>query len=149
LRYPTLLEGEAPRLRVYPVETVVSEKFEAMVSRAMLNSRMKDYFDIWLIAKTFEMSGATLREAVERTFERRGTDMPAGPPVGLSSAFSDDEQHRRQWEAFRSRLDMETPELEDAVSACARLLIPVSESLHGGRPLNSHWPPGGPWTPVP
>ena len=76
--YPILLDDPAPRLRAYPVETVVAEKFEALVSLGIANSRLKDFYDLWSIAQIFEFRHSVLREAVSRTFERRGTMMPRG-----------------------------------------------------------------------
>jgi Nucleotidyl transferase AbiEii toxin, Type IV TA system len=87
INYPTLLDGPAPYLRAYPAETVVAEKFEALVSLGLANSRMKDFYDLWLISRTFSFTDAGLGEAIRRTFERRRTDLPADVPTGLSDAF--------------------------------------------------------------
>ena len=78
--YPTLLDAPAPHLRVYPVETVVAEKFEAMVTLGIANTRLKDFYDLWLIAQTFKFGRSTLSDAVQRTFERRRTALPADIP---------------------------------------------------------------------
>jgi hypothetical protein len=67
--YPTLLnDTKGPRLKGYPRESIVSEKFHAMIRRAQLNSRFKDYYDIWLIAENFEFDSQSLRKAIEKTF---------------------------------------------------------------------------------
>ena len=71
--YPTILNFPAPRLRMYPRETVVAEKLEAMVFLGTVNSRMKDFYDIWLLARQFEFSGTDLAVAIARTFAKRGT----------------------------------------------------------------------------
>jgi hypothetical protein len=84
--YPTLLDNPASRLKAYPVETVVAEKFEALVTLGIANSRMKDFYDLWLIARAFEFRLAVLTQAVQRTFERRGTKLPVGTPVGLTNS---------------------------------------------------------------
>src|SRR5258708_10794068 len=86
--YPTLLDAPAPHLRAYPVETVVAEKFEALVTLGMANSRLKDFYDLWLIARTFELRESVVVDAVRRTFERRETALPTGAPVGLSDEFA-------------------------------------------------------------
>ena len=86
--YPTLLDAPAPHLRAYPVETVVAEKFEALVMLGMANSRLKDFYDLWLIAQTFEFRQSVLVDAVQRTFERRGTALPLDMPVGLTDEFA-------------------------------------------------------------
>ena len=82
--YLALLDAPAPHLRAYPVETVVAEKFEALVTLGMANSRLKDFYDLWVISRTFEFRRPALVQAVQRTFERRGTVLPSGIPVGLT-----------------------------------------------------------------
>jgi hypothetical protein len=99
--YPTLLGNPAPHLRAYPVETVVAEKFEALTTLGIANSRLKDFYDLWLIAQTFELRQAALIQAVHRTFERRGTRLPLDTPAGLSDAFVT--AWDRQWSAFLRR----------------------------------------------
>lgn len=89
LEYPTLLGGSTPRVRAYPIETVVAEKVEAIVKLGMANSRMKDYYDLWLIAGAFAFDGSVLMRALTATFERRGTDLPADDPVGLTRQFAE------------------------------------------------------------
>jgi hypothetical protein len=88
IAYPTLLDAPAPHLRAYPVETVVAEKFEALVALGIVNTRIKDFYDLWLIAQTFRLERAILADAVTRTFARRQTDRPVGIPPGLSDAFA-------------------------------------------------------------
>ena len=99
--YPTLLDAPAPHLRAYPVETVVAEKFEALVTLGVANSRLKDFYDLWVISRTFELRRAVLVEAVQRTFERRGTGLPSDTPVGLTDEFA--EAWASQWRAFLGR----------------------------------------------
>ena len=99
--YPTLLDAPAPHLRAYPVETVVAEKFEALVTLGVANSRLKDFYDLWVISRTFELRRAVLVEAVQRTFERRGTVLPSDTPVGLTDEFA--EAWASQWRAFLGR----------------------------------------------
>jgi hypothetical protein len=82
--YPPLLDAPAPRLRAYPVTTVVAEKFQALVQLGIANSRLKDFYDLWLIAQTFEFDRASLAEAVRQTFARRETMLPTEKPIGLS-----------------------------------------------------------------
>lgn len=72
--YPTLLGSTAPRLLTYPRKTVVAEKLEAMVKLGIANSRMKDFYDMEVLSRTFSFGGKSLREAIHNTFERRGTE---------------------------------------------------------------------------
>ena len=85
--YPTVLELPAPRLRMYPRETVVAEKFEAMVHLGTLNSRMKDFFDLWLVASQFDFNGSDLAKAIEKTFAHRGTPLE-WEPIALTATFT-------------------------------------------------------------
>jgi len=96
-----LLDNPAPHLRAYPVETVVAEKFEALTTLGMANSRLKDFYDLWLIAQTFELRQSTLIEAVQRTFDRRGTALPLDTPVGLTDEFA--AAWATQWRTFLGR----------------------------------------------
>jgi len=75
--YPTLLDFPAPRLKGYPRETAIAEKFEAMIKLGTLNSRMKDFYDIWLLSRQFDFDGPTLAQAVTATFANRGTALKA------------------------------------------------------------------------
>jgi len=86
--YPTLLELPPPVVRAYPVETVVAEKYEALVDLGSTNSRMKDFYDLWMLARTMAFDGEPLSTAIERTFALRGTALPHGIPVGLTAAWA-------------------------------------------------------------
>ncbi|HYN78669.1 MAG TPA: nucleotidyl transferase AbiEii/AbiGii toxin family protein, partial [Lamprocystis sp. (in: g-proteobacteria)] len=102
--YPTLLPDlPAPRLRAYPRETVVAEKLEALVGLGIANSRMKDYFDLWILASHADFDGGTLAQAIRATFERRATRIPEGIPFGLTDEFSQEPQKQTQWRAFLTR----------------------------------------------
>ena len=94
----------APRLATYPVESVVSEKFEAMVKLGIANSRMKDLYDIWLLEKTYRFDGDGLARAIAATFARRGTPIPAELPDALTRAFGEDPAKIAQWAAFTKEL---------------------------------------------
>ncbi len=142
--YPTLLDSPAPHLRVYPVETVVAEKFEALVSLGIANSRMKDFYDLWLISQTFELRHSVLSEAVRRTFARRGTELPMMAPVGLTKEFA--ETWSVQWRAFlgRDRMAAAPIALEVTVSDLRAFLMPLVMASD----LDDVWPSGGPWSSV-
>ena len=101
ITYPVLLDSPAPMIRAYPPETVVAEKFHAIVANGIANSRLKDYYDLWQISRTFEFRCAVLRNAIRKTFECRGTKPPIGMPVGLTLAYA--AVWGAQWEAFQRR----------------------------------------------
>jgi len=114
--YPVLLEGlPAPTLRVYPRYTVIAEKFEAIVSLGMTNSRMKDFFDLWVLARNSELELATLRDAITATFNRRGTALPTTIATGLSDEFAADGGKQTQWRAFIAKNRLKAPPLREVV----------------------------------
>lgn len=106
---PVLLDMPSPHLRAYPPETVIAEKFHAMVVLGMANSRMKDYYDVWMLTSAFEFDRERLRRAIVATFARRDTAMPALLPEGLSDDFAADPGKLRQWQAFVQNLSGPTP----------------------------------------
>ncbi len=124
--YPTLLDLPAPRLRMYPPETVVAEKLEAMVSLGITNSRMKDYYDTWLLLDQFELKDEKLAAAIRATFERRGTSAPQGIPLGLSEEFAQDSGKQAQWAGFLKRSNLAPSiDLPAVVNAIRQRLLPL------------------------
>ena len=95
---PTILDFPAPRLLCYSRESAIAEKFEAMVKLGTMNSRMKDFYDIWALSRQFEFNGPELAEAIRLTFERRGTALPSAVDA-FTGPFVSDKQV--QWSAFR------------------------------------------------
>lgn len=128
--YPLLLDDmPAARLRVYPRHAVVAEKLQAVVSLGMLNSRLKDYFDLWVLTRHGGLDPAVLGLAIAATFERRATPLPRDIPLGLSEEFSTDEQKVRQWQAFLRKNDLQAPTLPEVVASLRQELLPVLASL--------------------
>ena len=144
---PSLLDVDAPRVRAYPRETVVAEKVQAMVQFGIANSRMKDYYDVWYLARTFAFDGETLARAIARTFERRGTPLPPDVPMALSPTFSQDPTKQRQWKAFLAKGRLIAPDLKTVVGQLASFVLPPVRSTAGGRPFTASWDVGGPWQP--
>lgn len=106
--YPTLIvDVPAPTLRAYPKATVVAEKVHAITVLGMTNSRMKDFFDLWVLLHDATLDRSELRRAIAATFARRQTPLPEATPLGLSAAFANDAAKQVQWRAFlkRNRLD--------------------------------------------
>lgn len=125
---PVLLDLPAPRLRAYPPETVIAEKLHAMVVLGLANSRMKDYYDVWMLTRTFEFEAERLRQAVSATFERRRTPVPTKVPEGLGEAFARDAGKQRQWAAFAGNLSARAPALADVVRDLRAALAPLFEA---------------------
>jgi predicted nucleotidyltransferase component of viral defense system len=113
---PVLLDMPSPHLRAYPPETVIAEKLHAMVVLGRANSRMKDYYDVWMLTGAFEIDPDRLRLAIAATFARRSTAIPVEAPDGLSDAFASDPAKQRQWDAFARNLSGATPEFRLVVS---------------------------------
>jgi predicted nucleotidyltransferase component of viral defense system len=145
VRYPTLLEFPPPVLAAYPKETVVAEKLEALTALGILNSRMKDYYDLALLSRIFPFDGRLLADAIRATFQHRDTRIEADP-VGLSDAFYADPARAAQWRAFlrRSRLP-EDDGLNALVSEVRRFVAPPLSATASEKPFNSIWPAAGPW----
>jgi hypothetical protein len=138
-----------PWLKAYPPETVLAEKFQAMTVLGIANSRMKDFFDVWVIANTFAFEGTVLAEAIAATFTRRETEPPAEPPLALSASFADAKQ--AQWTAFLRRTDIAlAPEpFPDIQTQIAALMMPPAQAVATARRFDQRWQPGGPWRNVP
>lgn len=144
--FPSLLDLPRPRLRMYRPETVVAEKLEAMVQLGIANSRMKDFFDLWHLARRFAFDGPVLADAVRATFARRGTVLPEAVPVALSDDFARDPSKLSQWTAFRRRAKLEEPaDLATVQRVIGPFLLPLIEAARQGT-SPGQWSVGGPWT---
>lgn len=146
--YPTLLDDlAAPSLRAYPIYTVIAEKFHAMAVLGMNNTRMKDFFDLAVIARTSELDGDTLASALQATFERRATTTPDTSPVALTPAFATDPAKMKQWRAFLSKAGLKDQALADVAALIGDLLrLPMRAAAKGAR-IEAVWnPAAGQWT---
>jgi predicted nucleotidyltransferase component of viral defense system len=147
MNYPTILDFPAPQLRGYSRESTIAEKFEAMVKLGILNSRMKDFFDIWLMSRQFDFDGTILAEAITKTFSTRGTKIPA-EALALTDAFTEDATKATQWRGFvrRNRLSEAPKDLGEVIVSIGAFLKPISESLAAGHVFKSIWKAPGPWS---
>lgn len=123
---PTILpDSTAPKVKVYPPETIVAEKLHAMVKLGIANSRMKDFFDVWLLALRHRFDEQLVAKAVARTFERRETTIPE-EPFALTEEFYADRVKRAQWKAFLTKSGVDAPErFEDVGGVLRAFLRPV------------------------
>jgi hypothetical protein len=147
LDYPTLLDLPAPVLHAYPRETVVAEKLEALTKLGLLNSRMKDYYDLALLSRMYPFTGELLVAAISATFRHRGTPIEA-EPVGLSEAYYEDPARALQWRAFvrRSRFSEQRNDLKQLVHEVRHFAHPLLLAAAGNQTFPVDWPAGGPWT---
>lgn len=140
--YPTLLgDFPAPTLWVYPVYTVIAEKYQAMVMLGRANSRMKDFFDLTVIARRTELDGAALAAAIAATFARRQTALPAERPLALTKQFSEDAAKLRQWRAFLNKNRIKAASLGEIVALLDDLLWPPTEVAKTGSQATATWRP--------
>jgi hypothetical protein len=148
LDFPTLLVNmPSPNVLAYPTETIVAEKFEAMVDLGRSNSRMKDFTDLAMAARRVAFDGDSLVAAIRATFRRRQTPLPDGEIVALTEAFVGDERAQANWHAFAGRSQLRGFEsLAHVVAELRAFLLPPLEHARTGEPFTAHWKPGGPWT---
>ena len=140
--YPTLLNDfKAPTLRVYPVYTVIAEKYQAMVMLGQANSRLKDFFDLAVIAWRTELDGATLAAAITATFARRQTALPTQRPLALTKQFSGDAAKLRQWQAFLNKNRIDAASLGDTVALLDDLLWPPTQVAVASSQATATWRP--------
>lgn len=141
---PPVLDFSAPKISCYSRESAIAEKYEAIVALGDINSRMKDFYDIWLLARQYEFKSEILSKAISLTFEKRNTDIKLGV-----EAFSDRfvASKQAQWEAFRRRLMQESIpyEFSEIVMQIKAFLLPITESIVTKTYCQQQWPPTGPW----
>ncbi len=158
ITFPTLIGSPAPRLRGYSRESVIAEKYHIMFDRGMLNSRLKDYYDVWLLIRQYDFDGKTIAQAIQHTFKKRGAslaersseDLDKGAhagPIDILRNFSEDASKASQWRVYlrNNRLDDAPGELKEAVKAITEYLGPITMALAGGRTFNRTWKAPGPW----
>jgi len=100
ITYPQLLDYGSPKLLGYTLESLIAEKYQAMVDLELANTRMKDFYDVWMLIRKHPFEEQTLARAIAATFERRRTPVPDEPPLALTDAFSRSDQKKQQWRAF-------------------------------------------------
>ncbi len=148
-RFPGLLDLPTADLAIYPRESVVSEKLEAMVKLGIANSRMKDFYDIWALSQGFEFNGRTLSSAIRATFRRRKTILPVETPLALTDEFAGDAAKQTQWRAFigRGAFRIREGNFLVVVRALNAFLMPPLVASREARAFEQYWPPQGPWKP--
>ena len=141
-----LPDFQAPKLRVYPRYTVAAENLEAITALGIANSRMKDFFDLWILTHYTEFDGETLQRAIRATFDRRRTELPSGVPFGLTDEFAQVTQKQTQWQAFLGKSRLQALELKVLVAVLRDFLLPPIAAANADNRFPQFWPAGGPWT---
>jgi predicted nucleotidyltransferase component of viral defense system len=146
--FPQILEFTQPHIRAYSRYTVVAEKLQAAVELGLANSRLKDFFDLYVLSSQLDFDGPGLVAATRATFDRREVAIPQGPPVALSPRFSEDAGKLAQWKGFlrRSRVRVQVPALPAVIDAVAQFALEPLEAARLGEDFRKTWRQGGPWT---
>ena len=141
INYPVILDFPKPHLNGYPQESVISEKFEAMIKLGLLNSRMKDFYDIWLMTRQFEFKGANIAIAIKKTFNNRKTDIPKKKPLFADEIYDEKSDRQMLWSAFLKKGDMQhTPKtLSETAKTIERFLLEPILSLNGNVAFDKTW----------
>ena len=147
VKYPTLLDAPAPEIRAYPPEAVVAEKLHTLVVLGERTSRIKDLYDLFVLAGQFAFDGVTLARAIAGTFERRKTKIDSSIPAGLALRFYSDAARAAQWRAYLDRNNLlgAPREFEQTGERLQAFLGPVWAALGAGEEFANAWRPGGPW----
>lgn len=145
--FPTLLEFPAPHIRACPRETVVAEKLQAMVYLGIANSRMKDFYDLYVLSDDFDFEGPLLVRAIKATFKRRKTGLPPEPPLALTDEFARDATKVTQWNAFirKGSLQESAASFPEVLSRLRDFLLTPLMAASQRTSLPVRWPAGGPW----
>ena len=147
IEFPVLLDFPSPKILVYSLESAVAEKFEAIVKLNFVTSRMKDFFDLWILCTNYKFDGKSLTLAVKNTFERRKTPIPPENPVALSLLFVKNVEKQEQWKAFLNRgISKEKHcSLEETIKKLQNFLLPVLDCLRSMKAFQKSWSPEKGW----
>lgn len=147
ITYPTLLDMPAPTILAYSHEVVIAEKLHAMVVHGITNSRMKDYFDIYILTQQFTFDGKMLSDAIKATFARRSTPIPTDIPIAMTTSFVNHPEKAIQWKAFlkRSRLAESSFLLADVINAICEFLLPVLAAITQNKNFTAQWNVSDKW----
>ncbi|NOZ64448.1 MAG: nucleotidyl transferase AbiEii/AbiGii toxin family protein [Caldiserica bacterium] len=146
IEFPTLLGEEPPKLKVYSIESLISEKFEAMVKLAMANSRMKDFYDVHALSLNHNFRGNRLKKAIESTFQKRKTSLPENPLI-FRPEFHRDTGRQKQWTAFlrKLRLSDVNQEFSQIMERVTAFLKPIVISIKDRTRMDKLWDPTTGW----
>ncbi len=145
--FPAIFAEQGPIIRSYSPETVIAEKFNAMVVLGMANSRMKDYYDIWMLSQSFTFNSSILGEAIQQTFLKRQNALPEFEPVALSDDFINNRDKKTQWKGFlkkQTRINS-APDLEQIVLCLRKFILPIISNLHSETVVTKQWHSGNGW----
>ncbi|MEW6622350.1 MAG: nucleotidyl transferase AbiEii/AbiGii toxin family protein [Bacillota bacterium] len=128
VKYPALLDFENPEINAYSFDSVIAEKFEAIVSLSLLNSRMKDFYDIYELLNKRNFDGRVLQEAIFQTFQRRGTRIEKDLMI-FSDDFANDSSRNKQWKLFLKKIGKEEKEFVEVIKEIFRFIKPIYNAM--------------------
>jgi len=138
MEYPTLLDHQAPKIQAYSIESVIAEKFQAIVSLGKANSRMKDFYDIYVLSGSFDFESETLQEALKETFTNRKTKFES--IVAFEPGFTSDAYRKRMWTSFlKAKNIMVSLDFEFVVMNIKSFLTPIIEVIQAESQLRRKW----------
>ena len=145
--FPTILDFPKPCLKGYPPESVISEKFEAMVKLGLLNSRMKDFYDIWLMTRKFDFNGMNLTESLKRTFHHRKTELPHKRPLFAEEIYDEKSDRQRLWSVFlrKNEISHAPVKLSVTVKVIEKFLLKPLDAIHKNLAFKQTWHAAGKW----
>ena len=142
MEYPSLLEMEQPVIQAYSIESVIAEKFEAMIFLAEFNSRMKDFYDICSLANLYDFEGAVLQSAITSTFMQRKTKLLVEPAI-FTEEYKVSEEKNRQWDAFKRRIASTNEwSFEDVIVILVTFLQPIYDAVVQKQTFEKSWDAG-------
>lgn len=147
IEYPSLLDTENPKVQAYTLESAIAEKYQTMINLDLMNSRMKDFYDICFLSQHISFNSDLLQHAIQLTFNRRKTAIPLELPIVFTPKFYENENTLQQWKAFRRKLDLKDipAKLQTAIYQVKEFIWPVNESINNKGRLKKTWQPGIGW----
>jgi len=140
IKYPELLDFDGPEITAYSLETVIAEKFDAMISLALLNSRMKDFYNIFKLMFKKKYESEVLKKSIKETLKKRNTKLDSDLLV-FSERFKNDPQKNKQWQLFLKRIKKDNLSFDFVVNNIEKFLRPIYNSILSEIEINSTWDP--------
>jgi len=147
--FPTILPFPAPRILIYPKELTIADKFHAMCKLGILNSRVKDYYDLYQLSRHFPFMGIALKNGISVVFKQEKSIIPSGVPEALTDTFGQIREKRTLWKRFLVRIEKGSLDLEfnQVIESIREFILPPAKSAAEKKRFDLYWPPGGPWRP--
>lgn len=138
MEFPVLLDMDVPKVFAYSLYSVIAEKFEAFTSLGLINGRYKDFYDIYILARRFDLSGLVLQEAIQETFSHRGTTFD--DIVAFEDEFIDDVVRQNRWKSFiRKKKAIENVSFRDAIALVKDVLMPIVDAIQSDSKYDKEW----------